>query len=189
MSLRRYRDALALALMVAASSAGAQQLSDKQLISTLGQVSEAAPVVDVDLLIQEVNANVGQGVANLPNWSHLAQLAQLAVEIDFENNSVAIVPESYRTVGLIADALHDPRLRHYKFLVVGHTNATGKAQHNLELSLERANAIKVALATTFAVEPNRLIAIGVGQELPLDAANPKAAVNRRVQLINLGIAK
>lgn len=189
MSVRRLRNGLALALILAAGSAGAQQLSDKQLISTLGQVTETAPVVDVDLLIQEVNANIGKGVASLPNWSQLAQLPQLAVEIDFENNSVAIVTESYRTIGLIADALHDPRLRHYKFLVVGHTNATGKAEHNLELSMQRANAIKVALATTFAVEPNRLIAIGVGQELPLDTADPKAAANRRVQLVNLGVAK
>ncbi len=189
MSIHLSRTCLAIAFMFAAGSASAQQLSDKQLISTLGQVSKTAPVVDLDLLVQEVNANVGKGVLDLPNWSRLAQLPQLAVEIDFENNSVAIIPESYRTIGLIADALHDPRLRHYKFLVVGHTNATGKAAHNLELSMARANSIKVALATTFAVEPSRLIAIGVGQELPVDTANPKAASNRRVQLVNLGIAK
>ncbi len=102
--------------------------------------------------------------------------------------SIAIEPASYRTIGLIADALHDPRLRHYKFLVVGHTNATGKAEHNLELSMKRADAIVVALTTTFSVPASHLIAIGVGQEMPLDATNPKAAANRRVQLINLGLA-
>jgi hypothetical protein len=32
-------------------------------------------------------------------------------------------------------------------------------------------------------------AIGVGEELPIDAADPKAAVNRRVQLINIGAMK
>ena len=189
MSVRAFRYSFTLALLLAAGSAEAQQLSDKQLIASLGQVTQEAPVVDVGLLVQEVNANVGQGVANLPNWSHLASLPQLAVEIDFENNSVAIEPESYRTIGLIADALHDPRLHHYKFLVVGHTSATGKAEHNLELSRQRANAIMVALATTFAVPANHLLAIGVGQELPLEATDPKAAANRRVQLINLGLAK
>ncbi|NGO51063.1 OmpA family protein [Allomesorhizobium camelthorni] len=180
---------LVVALLVWSGSAAAQQLTDRQLISTLGQMTATAPVVDVGLLVQEATANVTRGVAELPNWGKLAQLPQLAVEIDFENNSVAIEPESYRTMGLIADALHHPQLRHYKFLVVGHTNATGKAEHNLELSLQRADAIMISLTTTFGVPPGQLIAIGVGQELPLDAANPKSPVNRRVQLVNLGVTK
>jgi hypothetical protein len=29
----------------------------------------------------------------------------------------------------------------------------------------------------------------VGSEMPVDAANPKAAENRRVQLINIGLVK
>ena len=134
-------------------------------------------------------ANVGKGVATLPNWSQLATLPQLAVEINFANDSDAILPESYRTIGLIADAMHNPTLRHFKFLIVGHASATGKAEHNLELSEKRANAIMVALTTTFAVPASQVLALGVGQELPLDTANPKAAINRRVQLINLGVAR
>lgn len=168
------------------AAAGAQQLSERQLIGSLDQMAGSAPAVDVGLLIEEVNGNVGRGVAELPNWSLLAQLPQFAVDIEFENNSVAIEPESYRTIGVIADALHHPLLRHYRFLIVGHTNATGKPEHNLELSLQRANAIKVALMTTLSVPANQLEVVGVGQELPLDGTNPKDAKNRRVQLINLG---
>lgn len=189
MSFRRICAGLALALMSFAGSAEAQQISDHQLIQSLGKVKAAAPVVDVGLLVEEANANVGKGVAELPNWSQLAQLPQFAVEIDFENDSVAIEPESYRTIGVIADALHHPLLRHYKFLVVGHTNATGKAEHNLELSLKRADSIMAALSTTFAVPANRLVAVGVGQELPLASTDPKAPANRRVQLINLGLVE
>ena len=100
--------------------------------------------------------------------------------------AIRLVPDER---GLIADALHHPNLRRYKFLVVGHTSSTGDAQHNLELSARRANAITEALSTTFAIAPDRLYSIGVGEEWPLDAANPKAAENRRVQLINLGLVK
>jgi outer membrane protein OmpA-like peptidoglycan-associated protein len=190
MSIRRFRNGLTLAILLAAAGdAGAQQLTEHQILNTLGQVTEAAPAVDVAMLAQEVTANVGKGVAGLPNWSQLANLAQLAVEINFENDSVAIEPESYRTIGLIADVLHHPVLLRYKFLVVGHTNATGDAKHNLDLSARRAEAIAEALSTTFAVAPNRLFAIGVGSEMPVDSANPKAAVNRRVQLLNLGLVK
>lgn len=176
-------------LILSPASAGAQQLSDRDLIQTLGQARSTAPLVDLGLLAQELTANVGKGVVNLPNWDQLAQLPQLAVEINFENDSDAILPESYRTIGVIADALHNPTLRHFKFLVVGHASATGHAAHNLELSDRRAKAVLVALTTTFAVPPSQILAIGVGQELPLDTADPKAAINRRVQLINLGVAK
>lgn len=71
----------------------------------------------------------------------------------------------------------------------GCLRATGKAEHNLELSDKRANAIMVALTTAFAVPTGQLLVVGVGQELPLDTSDPKVAVNRRVQLINLGVVK
>lgn len=188
-TVRNIGASLGLALMLATGGANAQELSEKQLVNTLAQVSSAGGVIDVALLIDELNANVGQGVANLPTWSRLAAMPQLTVEINFENNSIAIEPKSYRAVGQIADALHHPILRHNKFLVIGHTNATGDPKHNLKLSDERANAIAEALSTTFAVPASHLVAIGVGSELPVDTANPKAPVNRRVQLINIGKVK
>jgi len=185
----RFRAGLALGVLLVAGGASAQQLSNQQLISSLSQVPKAAPAIDPALLTQEANANVGKGVAGQPSWSQLVNLSQLLVEIDFENDSIAIEPKSYRTVGLIADALHHPNLMFYKFLVVGHTSSTGDAKHNLKLSQERADAITEALATTFAIPRNRLYSVGVGQEMPVDPANPKAADNRRVQLINLGRIK
>lgn len=186
---KRFHAFLAAGLLIAPGYAASQELSDKQLVETLGQVQGAAPAVDVAVLIQEATARAGKGVAMLPDWQQLSKLSQLIVEIDFENDSIAIEPESYRTVGLIADALHHPNLRQYKFLVVGHTSSTGDAKHNLMLSQKRADAITEALSTTFAVSPNRLFSIGVGEEWPVDAAHPTAADNRRVQLINLGIVR
>lgn len=188
MFVRHLRAGLALGLL-ATGNASAQQLSNQQLISSLSQVSKAAPAIDPALLTQEANTNVGKGVASQPNWSQLVNLSQLLVEIDFENDFIAIEPKSYRTVGLIADALHHPNLMFYKFLVVGHTSSTGDAKHNLKLSQQRADAITEALATTFAIPRSRLYSVGVGQEMPVDPANPKAANNRRVQLINLGRIK
>jgi outer membrane protein OmpA-like peptidoglycan-associated protein len=188
-TVRNIGASIGLALLLATAGASAQDLSTSQLVNTLGQVSGDQGAIDVALLVQEVNANLGQGVANLPNWSRLAAMPQLTVEINFENNSIAIEPSSYRAVGQIADALHNPILLRHKFLVVGHTNATGDPAHNLKLSDERANAIAQALATTFAVPASHLVPIGVGSELPVDPANPKAPVNRRVQLINIGPAK
>ena len=190
MSLRSLRSAgVALLLLASAEALAEGALTEDQLIIGLVPKSTVTIVVDPAVLTADVAANVGKGVANIASWAQLAKLTQFIVEINFEYNSVAMVPESYRTLGLIADALHHPLLLKHKFLIVGHTNSTGDAKYNLELSLKRAQAIQEALSTTFAVSPKRLFAVGVGEELPLDAADPKAAINRRVQLINIGLVK
>lgn len=114
------------------------------------------------------------------------QLAQINVEIEFDLNSAMIKPSSYRTLGSIADAMHNPILLGYKFLVVGNTDTTGTREINLKLSQERADAVMQALATTFRVDPRRLQAVGLGEENLQDVKNPHAAINRRVQIFNLG---
>jgi outer membrane protein OmpA-like peptidoglycan-associated protein len=185
MRFARFTIGLTASLLLSVAAV-AQQLDDRQIIKSLGELEGAAPAVDLAILTQDLTTNVGHGVSQLPNWNQLATLPQFAVEIDFENNSVAIEPKSYRNLGVIADALHHPRLLPYRFLVVGHSSSTGAAEHNLKLSAQRAAAIAEALTTTFGVAPNRIDVLGVGQEWPIDLSNPKAATNRRVQLINLG---
>ena len=71
-------------------------------------------------------------------------------------------------------------------LVVGHTDATGRREDNLKLSQRRAAAIREALVTTFRISSRRVIAVGLGEEQLRDATNPRAATNRRVQLIVIG---
>jgi outer membrane protein OmpA-like peptidoglycan-associated protein len=191
MTARRIRNALVIASCLVAAEAWAQSdLSESQIIGGLQAAGAAAPAIDPAVLAQEALANVGRKPgAALPAWSQLAGLAQLTVEINFEYNSVAIVPESYRAIGLMADALHHPILLPYKFLIVGHTDSTGDPKYNLGLSQKRADAIKEALSTTFAVNPNRLFTVGVGEEEPIEPAQPTAAINRRVQVINIGEVK
>jgi outer membrane protein OmpA-like peptidoglycan-associated protein len=184
---------LATMLVLAAVPAMAAQpdLSEEQIVTNLQGLSDNAPAIDVAVLAQEALANVGKppGKASLPAWDKLSSYPQLTVEINFQYDSIAVVPDSYRALGLMADALHHPLLLGYKFLIVGHTDANGKADYNLKLSQRRADAIKEILSTTFAVPANRLFSVGVGEELPADAAHPADAINRRVQVINIGALK
>ncbi|PVB60063.1 OmpA family protein [Labrenzia sp. 011] len=123
---------------------------------------------------------------DLPLADKLASLRQFNVEITFDFDSARIRPESYETVGVIADALHTPYLQGQTFVIVGHTDAKGARQYNLDLSIKRAQAVREALVTTFMVPPQYLFAVGLGEEQLRDPSQPDAAVNRRVQLINLG---
>jgi len=116
----------------------------------------------------------------------LSNHRQFTLEVNFDFNSSIIKPNSCRAIGAIADAMHHPYLEGYSFLIVGHTDAKGSREYNLRLSQERAVAIRDALVTTFKVAPNRLWAMGVGEELLKSEGNPNSELNRRVQLINIG---
>jgi outer membrane protein OmpA-like peptidoglycan-associated protein len=119
-------------------------------------------------------------------FPQLANLAQFVVEVEFDFNSSVIKPSSYRTVGQIADALHNPILLGYGFLVIGHTDSVGGRRYNVGLSQRRAEAIRNALIDPFGVNPAVLEAIGMGEEQLRDPQHPTSGVNRRVQLVNVG---
>lgn len=116
----------------------------------------------------------------------LNRLPQLTVEINFHFDSAVIDPKSYVALGRIADALWHPALLEYRILVVGHTDASGKREYNLKLSQRRADAIREALTTTFRIPARRVTAVGLGEEQLQDKQNPRASVNRRVQLVAVG---
>ena len=121
-----------------------------------------------------------------PLVGNLENRSQLTIAIQFDLNSARINPASFQAVGLMADALYHPYLQGYRFLIVGHTDATGNREYNLKLSQQRADAIREALINPFGIAPSRIEAVGLGEEQLLRPANPEASENRRVQLINVG---
>jgi outer membrane protein OmpA-like peptidoglycan-associated protein len=125
-------------------------------------------------------------VNRAPISEQLNNLPQFTIAVQFDFDSARINPESFKAVGLMADALYHPSLLGYRFLVVGHTDAKGGREYNLKLSQARADAIRDALINPFGISPARLEAVGLGEEQLLDRQHPEAAENRRVQLINIG---
>jgi outer membrane protein OmpA-like peptidoglycan-associated protein len=104
-------------------------------------------------------------------------------QIQFATGSAVILPESTGLLNEIADVLiKNPRIRRVE--VQGHTDTTGNAEGNMQLSEDRANAV-VAWLTSHGVSGDRLSPRGYGQTKPLvpnvTAAN--RARNRRVQFI------
>lgn len=169
-------------------------LSRNEIINSLQGVQSAGAQITADQIRQQALDNIrlhpgDNSTTDLPIEAQLAKLRQFIVEINFDFDSARIKPDSYETLGLMADALHTPYLFGNRFLVIGHTDAKGKREYNLELSQKRADAVAEALATTFYVPRQMLVPVGLGEEDLRDPADPYAAVNRRVQLINLGPVK
>jgi OOP family OmpA-OmpF porin len=121
-----------------------------------------------------------------PIAQQLYNLPQLTLEIQFSFDSAIIKPASYLVLGRIADAMYHPYLLGYRFLIVGHTDATGKRSYNLKLSQERAGAIHDVLVTNFRIAPQRLLSVGLGEEQLRDPKHLNAAINRRVQIVTIG---
>ncbi|MFG1210670.1 OmpA family protein [Xanthobacter flavus] len=181
--------ALMAPVALAAPAAAQAVTSNAQIVQGLQASVADVPNVSAEALRGLAIAHMkytGPPESRPPLAIQLDQLAQINVEIEFDLNSAMIKPSSYRTLGSIADAMHNPILLGYKFLVVGNTDVTGTREHNLKLSQERADAVMQALATTFRVDPRRLQAVGLGEENLQDVKHPEAAINRRVQIFNLG---
>jgi outer membrane protein OmpA-like peptidoglycan-associated protein len=108
----------------------------------------------------------------------------LSLLIQFDFNSAQIRAESQQALLNLSHALNSPELSPSKFAVEGHTDAKGLATYNQKLSQQRAEAVQTFLVKN-GVTPNRLMAAGKGSTQLANAANPLAAENRRVRIVNL----
>ena len=169
-------------------------LSPNELINSLQNAEASARTVTAASLRQMAAASLNDpSRASRTNRAPLSDLlekqAQITIAIQFDYNSARIRPDSFQAVGLMADSLYHPYLQGYRFLVVGHTDGTGSREYNLKLSQQRADAIREALINPFGIAPARIEAVGLGEEQLLKPAEPAAADNRRVQLINIGTGR
>jgi OmpA-OmpF porin, OOP family len=103
----------------------------------------------------------------------------------FDTGSDRIRPESTPTVKEIGEMLRrhaDLRLR-----IEGHTDNTGDAAANQQLSERRAAAVRQVLVRDFGIDAARLEAVGKGQAEPADTNDTSEGRqnNRRVVLVRL----
>jgi OOP family OmpA-OmpF porin len=134
-------DASASTTQVALSSS--DLINSLQGIENVGRAISAASLRQ--MAVQSLNdpSRVSR-MDRAPLTDQLDKLAQLTIAIQFDFNSARIRPDSFRAVGLMADALYHPYLQGYRFLIVGHTDGKGSREYNLKLSQQRADAIREA---------------------------------------------
>jgi outer membrane protein OmpA-like peptidoglycan-associated protein len=75
--------------------------------------------------------------------------------------------------------------------VVGHTDDVGDDAYNMDLSEQRARAVRDYLVTKMGVDPSKIVTVGAGETMPVASNTTEAgrAENRRVDVMVLGRAK
>jgi OOP family OmpA-OmpF porin len=182
--------AAGLMVIMPASLAWSQETVTSEAMATTLSGLETPSDLEVAVLRQQAADRIkakadGIALKRPPIAPQLLKLPHVNLDIQFNPDTPVIRPESYRTLGRIADALSSPALLSFTFLIVGRTEATGRREINLALSHRRAESIRDVLVTTFKISPKRVLAVGLGEEQLQDANNPRAAVNQQVQIVTL----
>lgn len=111
------------------------------------------------------------------------------LDVNFEYASAQLTADARIILDNLGRALTDPALRNSHFLLAGHTDTSGGDAYNLALSKRRAQAVADYLTRQYGVEASHLKVEGYGRTKLLDPENPQSAINRRVQVANLGEGK
>jgi len=154
-----------------------------------GNSKEKVVVKDGDILVSVdvvTSKSVGNSMVEL-KADDMAKAIAATGKVDiygiyFDVDKSAIKPESAPTLEQVAQLMkNDPSL---KLIVAGHTDNTGAAKHNMELSEGRAAAVVKALTTNYGVTATRLQPKGFGDTQPVapNTSEEERARNRRVEL-------
>ncbi len=131
-------------------------------------------ILEEKAMEQEVTANL--------MWDALKKDGFIALQINFDTNKAVIKQESLPLVKQIVELMRGaPGL---KVSIEGHTDSQGAPAANKTLSMDRAKAVVAAVAAE-GIAPNRMEAVGWGQEKPVadNRTEEGRAKNRRVELV------
>lgn len=104
--------------------------------------------------------------------------------VQFDSDSSEIKPESFPLLNELGKALISDRLKDKRILIGGHTDSDASPEYNLELSKERAEAVKKYITANYPISPSRIGTTGFGETNPLVPNSTKynKLLNRRVQV-------
>jgi OOP family OmpA-OmpF porin len=153
---------------------------------------ESGPELDIPALKQKILERSRSRSKKEPEASkrppivpELQDFPTFNVAIRFDVDTPIILPESYETVGRIADAFVNAPMLPFSFLIVGHSDSNGKREANVILSQRRADAIREVLVNTFKISAKRVQSLGVGEEQFIDQAHPTSPVNLQIQILTI----
>jgi outer membrane protein OmpA-like peptidoglycan-associated protein len=194
------RSVIAAGLVLPAGAALAQSSpSSQQIIDALKPKAPLTRSLSVSPAEQAKKAQTDKFVDTLRNRptrslsmderQQIATVAQerprIDLEIKFDYNSANIAKTALGDMNNLGKALTDPALKGATFVLAGHTDAVGGEEYNQDLSSRRADSVKQYLMEKYGLAADHLVTAGYGKTRLKNKDNPKAAENRRVEVVNM----
>jgi len=148
--------------------------------AVLGAGAGAAIGNNLDRQAEELRRQLRNDVGVSNNGQNLVVV--LSQDLLFATNSTAVSSVSQNELRIVANSLN--RYPNTTVNVIGHTDSTGDASFNQNLSERRAQAVSSILISG-GVSPGRIRSIGAGETQPV-ASNDTASgrqMNRRVEIV------
>ncbi len=142
-----------------------------------GLASQDAPIIFT-------NVKVAQGGSQNMIGNILTDGKFITHGITFDIDKATIKPESMGVLNQVANFLKSNTS--IKMEIDGHTDNTGNSAHNMQLSQQRADAVKTQLVS-MGIDASRFTTRGLGDTKPIDNnTTPEGkASNRRVEFIKI----
>jgi outer membrane protein OmpA-like peptidoglycan-associated protein len=151
-----------------------QREQDQQRIQELEQQREQE--------MQELRAAMG-GIATVDDSEQDEMKITLDGVVLFQSGESDLLPPAENRLATVASALEE-HASDKRITIEGHTDSTGPAQLNEQLSKERADSVKEFLVAQ-GIEENRIETVGKGPNEPMvpNDSPTNRAMNRRVEII------
>lgn len=173
------------------SAAQAQRASAEDIAKALAPPAEAAPAP------QERTRSMSTRNIKLDPVGQPGQALQkvatqrIDLDIEFEFGRAELTERGRRQLDALAQGMEIVRTRSLKaqvYQLIGHTDAAGGDESNLELSKRRAEAARDYLIATRGIRSEHVQVDWRGKRELKNAGDPYAAENRRVEVRRVGEA-
>lgn len=146
------------------------------VIAPQSQTPDAGVAAEGTIVQPEVVAAAPEAV---PEIEALPEDIQINVAIKFDFNSSALRADQKVKLTNLCTVIGETE--NEVFRIIGHTDSSGSAQYNATLSTLRAEEVKRHFVDQCGIPAARLLAVGVGEDQPLNKENTRAEENRRVE--------
>ena len=181
---------LSLAMLLAASGALSQeqvmregQVTEKALIEALSPAAAspdgAASAGEESPRMRSFRPSVRPGAAAAGTAAAAAQPGRASILVTFVTDSADLTPSARNALDVLAGAMKSERLASTRFTIEGHADPRGNDEHNMRLSLARAEAVRAYLMSQHGLAPERVNAVGKGSSALMNPSQPAAPENRR----------
>ena len=119
----------------------------------------------------------------------LKEEVSVSLNVNFATNSADVVSASNPDIRKVAEFLRSYPLTNV--VIEGHTDSSGAAAYNKDLSQRRAQSVADILVNDYQINSGRVSAVGYGEEQPLvdNSTAENRAKNRRVTAVVKAVAE